>query len=82
MMKKRKKKREKKIDKDSVSVLKNIRVYNQERDIEQQTNNQTRSVCMKKKNEEESSRPRKNEFTHTHTQHPSIRTNKRYFFFV
>jgi hypothetical protein len=49
MMKKRKKKREKKIDKDSVSVLKNIRVYNQERDIEQQTNNQTRSVCMKKK---------------------------------
>jgi hypothetical protein len=48
-MMKKKKKREKKIDKDSVSVLKNIRVYNQERDIEQQTNNQTRSVCMKKK---------------------------------
>jgi precorrin-2 methylase len=60
-------KKKRKIDKDRVSVLKNSRVYKKERDIEQQTNNQTRSVCMKKKTEEESSRPRKNKFTHTHT---------------
>jgi hypothetical protein len=43
------KKRERKIDKDEVNVLKNSRVYKKEKDIEQQTNNQTRSVCMKKK---------------------------------
>jgi hypothetical protein len=69
---KKKRKREKKIDKDSVSVLKNIRVYNQERDIEQQTNNQTRSVCMKKKTEEEKAvgRERTNSHTHIHNIHP------------
>jgi hypothetical protein len=36
---------------------------------------------MKKKTEEESSRPRRNKFTHTHTQHPSIRTSKRFFLY-
>lgn len=84
MNRKSDKKKERKIDKDIVSVLKNIRVYKKERDIEQQTNNQTRSVCMKKENEEESIRPRErtNSHTHTYTQHPSIRTSKRVFFFL
>ncbi len=64
-------KKKRKIDKDRVSVLKNSRVYKKERDIEQQTNNQTRSVCMKKKLKKKAvGRERTNSHTHTHNIHP------------